>query len=139
MQPERAQKPTTPADRARILLELLKEQKAKSDMKPLISQAEAKAKSTDDPSTDSLRDSARELLRRIGRVPQPEKPRGAMPPKILRSTIAALVDGHDLVREHPAVIAMVIADQSRDTQKAFLQSLPGRQARRVQRALVSVV
>lgn len=139
MTAQHAQTPTTPADRARILLELLREQKAKSEMQPLLKQAKTQAKNSAHPEADTLRESARELLRRIGRAPKPVQKKGAMSPQVLKSTIAALLDGQDLVREHPAVIATVIADQSRATQKSFLQSLPGKQARRIQRALLSVV
>ena len=54
---------------------------------------------------------------------------------VLKSTIAALVDGRYLAKEHPAVIAIVIQHQSFQTQAAVLRSLGGKRARRVRSAL----
>ncbi len=128
----------SPKDRARILLELLRDKKTKSGFDPLLSEATVQAENTTIPSPEALKQSARELLERINQQPTPTTPStrlGAMPMAILRSTIAALVDGSRLAQEHPSVIALVIAHQSRKTQATILRGLPAQQARRVQRAL----
>lgn len=128
---------TLAEERARVLLELLREQRSDSDMGSLISEAQGVAGSRAVPSDDALRNSARELLKRIGRKtrPQAAKSVGMMTPAVVRSTVAALVDGKNLTREHPAIIAMVIEHQDRKTQASVLRGLPGRKARKVQRAL----
>lgn len=128
---------SAPQERARVLLELLREQRGDTEMGGLISDARDKAGAQKVPSAEALRNSARELLERIGRKtrPKPAQAVGMMTPAIVRSTVAALVDGKNLTREHPAIIAMVIEQQDRKTQASVLRGLPGRKARKVQRAL----
>ena len=126
-----------------MLLELLKERREDASIAPLVKDAETAAAakpSTVEPPPRALRDSARELLERIGRgsTPPPPKGRGAMAPKVLRSTIAALVNGDRLAAEHPAVIAVVIENQPRSMQAAVMRALPGRVARRVRTALLAL-
>ena len=131
-------------DRARVLVELLKEHKAGNAVAPLIKDARHAAGLTPmeqtKPAPEALRNSARELLKRIGRKTTPTLPRarGMMSPEVLRTTIAALVDGKRLSQEHPAVIAIVIENQPRSTQSAVMRALPGRTARQVRRALMSL-
>ena len=132
-------------ERAKVLLSLLEDQRDKGDVAPLLERAESLA--TDAPAgrdergnsdpRDVLRQSAKELLERIGRSskPKPALKRGAMTPSTVRRTVASLIDGRLLTNEHPSVIAIVIAHQSRETQRSVLKSLPGRLARRVQRSL----
>ena len=132
------------AERARVLLELLKERRSETAVAPLVKDAQAAAdglyQTTERPAPSTLRDSARELLERIGRktAPPAQRKPGAMPPKVVRSTIAALVNGDRLAAEHPAVIAVVIENQPRSMQTAVMRALPGRVARRVRTALLAL-
>lgn len=133
--------PDTAVERAKVLLAILKEKRDQKGIAPLIAEAESAVNTHPEraihPELNVLRQSARELLARIGKriIPKPAGLSGPMGRDVLRSTIAALVDGQHLSREHPAIIAIVIEHQSTQTQAAVLRSLPGRLARRVQRDL----
>ena len=136
----RASDPQTPAARARILLELLRNRGQEKGLSPLIEAASQVAGRLDapPPDPDVLRQSARELLERIGRKQHPPLPRtpGPMDPTALRSTVAGLIDGRQLSKEHPAVIAIVIERQSHRMQAAVLRGLGAPLARDVRRALI---
>jgi flagellar motor switch protein FliG len=145
-------KETSSAERARILLALIDQQGRKADFGALTKKAEALqsqggARDTHDmPSRETLLRSARDLLSRLepgkkqqtAPAPTP-KPRGGMLSKaVIRSTIAALIEESDLSREHPAIIAIVLQNQSSKTKAAVLRQLPGPLARRVQQSMERV-
>lgn len=145
-------KDTSSAERARILLALIDKQAAKSDLGALTQQAKALQSQAGDqdhldmPSRETLLRSARDLLSRL----EPGKKHQTMPPRapkprsgmvsraVIRSTIAALIEESDLSKEHHAIIAIVLQNQTAKTKAAVLRQLPGPLARRVQQSIERV-
>jgi hypothetical protein len=136
------------AERARILLALLDTTKPDAALEALTRTAKtltagslSDSASADLPSQETLMQSARALLSRLKEMPDKPRHQVTKPPAqaIIRSTIAALINDSALPREHPAIIAIVLQNQSAATKAAVLRSLPGNTARRVQRALDRII
>lgn len=144
-------KETSSAERARILLALIDQQGRKANLGVLTQKAEALQSQGgvrdghEMPSRETLLRSARDLLSRLepGKrqqsAPAPKPSSGGMQSKaVIRSTIAALIEESDLSREHPAIIAIVLHNQTSKTKAAVLRQLPGPLARRVQQSMERV-